>query len=358
MPLRSLIVQRLHNQRLAGPAFNSPDEVLRWFGAVQAQDYLGALWGVGMRVRDASEQGVEQAIAERKIIRTWPMRSTLHFVPPKDVRWMLKLLTPRIVARSRTRYRQLELDDAVFTRSRKILEKSLSNEKQLSRGAIYKLLEAAGIPISTNRGWHILSRLAQDAVICFGPRQGKQLTFVLLEEWVPPAKELDREAALAKLASRYFTAHGPATLYDFVWWSGLKVSDARAGLELVKSSLEEQRINGQSYWFRPNEVSAQPSATAHLLAAYDEYMIGYKDRSALIDPAHLHLLDPVRSIFSARVLVNGKIAGMWRRTFAKKSVIISPILFARLKPAEQHALSMAVDQYRRFLNLPAILQND
>ena len=129
------IIQRLHNQRLAGALFQSPDEVVRWFGAVQAQDYLGSLWAIGMRTQNATEAAVEKAITARTIVRTWPMRSTLHFVPPEDLRWMLKLLTPRVIARSQARYRQLELDDSTFTRSRKLCEKALEDEKQLSRGS-------------------------------------------------------------------------------------------------------------------------------------------------------------------------------------------------------------------------------
>src|SRR5262249_26765744 len=185
----NFIHQRLHNQHLAGSSFSSPDEAVRWFGAVQAQDYPGSLWAIGMRVQNATESAVEQSIAERKIIRTWPMRSTLHFVPPEDVRWMLKLLTPRVIVRSQARYRQLELDDGVFTQCRKLFEKALQGGKQLSRDAMYKVLLAEGISTSESRGLHILGRLAQDGVICFGSRQGKQQTFVLLHEWVPEAKE-------------------------------------------------------------------------------------------------------------------------------------------------------------------------
>jgi hypothetical protein len=352
----NLIHQRLRNQSLAGSPFESPDAVVRWLGAVQAQDYLGSLWAIGMRMQDGSEAAIEQAIAERKIIRTWPMRSTLHFVSPEDVRWMLKLLTPRVIVRSQARYRQLELDDTVFTRSRKLFEKALRDGKQLSRGAIYRLLEAAGISASDTRGLHILSRRAQDTIICFGPRLGKQQTFVLLDECVPSAKEMDKQQALVELARRYFTAHGPATLYDFVWWSGLTVTDARAGLELAKPSLAEEHINGQSYWLGQNGFSAKQSTIAHLLPPYDEYTVGYKDRNSLIDPTHVKLLDPVRSIFSPTILINGKIVGMWKRTLEKKSVAISRTLFTGLKPAEERAFNMVASQYGRFIGMPFLLR--
>jgi len=220
------------------------------------------------------------------------------------------------------------------------------------------VLEGGRISATAGRGLHILSRLAQDGIICFGPRQAKQQTFVLLDEWVPAAKEVDREAALAKLAERYFTSHGPATLYDFVWWSGLTVADARAGLAMLGSRLLEERINGQSYWVGSAGLSAKQSTTAHLLPSYDEYTVGYKNRSALIDSAHVKVLDPVRSIFSPTILINGRIVGMWKRTFEKKLVVISPVLFSRLKPAEERGLSKVANQYGRFLGSQIALRTD
>ena len=356
MSSKILIHRRLHNHHLIGPLCKTPDQVVRWFGAVQAQDYLGSLWGIGMRSANANEAAVEEAIAERMIIRTWPMRNTLHFVPAEDVRWMLRLLTPHMVARSRTRYRQLELDDAVFTRSRGIFEKILRDGRQLTRGAIYKVLEEAGISTAQSRGLHILGRLAQDGLICFGPRQGKQSTFVLLDEWVPPAKEMDREATLAELARRYFTSHGPGTLYDFLWWSGLRAADARNALDAAKSYLVQERINGSINWLAPNGLHVKRSMVAHLLPPYDEYTVGYKDRSALVDASHLKLLDPVRSIFAPVILINGKIIGTWKRTFEKGFVVISPFLFARLNASEQNALGHTAEQYGRFVGLSVVMR--
>ncbi len=271
---------------------------------------------------------------------------------------MLRLLTPRMIARSRTRYRQLELDDAIFTHSRKLFEKSLRDGRELTRGAIYKVLEGAGISTAQSRGLHILGRLAQDGLICFGPRQGKQLTFVLLDEWVPAAKEMDREAALAELAGRYFTSHGPGTLYDFVWWSGLTAADARSAIDAAKSYLVQECINGSIHWLGPNGLEVKRSVVAHLLPPYDEYTVGYKDRSALIDASHLKLLDPVRSIFAPVILINGKIVGTWKRTFEKRAVVISPFLFDRLNAGEQNALGHTAEEYGRFVGLSVLMKQD
>ena len=146
---------------------------------MQAQDYLGGLWAVGLRTKGATEASVEDAVARRAIVRTWPMRGTLHFVAADDVRWMLPLLTPRVIAGARSRYRQLEMDDAVFTKSARVAERSLVGGKVLRRDALYELWNTAGIPTHDSRGLHLLGYLAQTGLICFGPRDGKQHTFTL-----------------------------------------------------------------------------------------------------------------------------------------------------------------------------------
>src|SRR5262245_18581978 len=295
---------RLHNQQITQTSLEKPGELVAWMGAVQAQDYLGALWAVGLRMRDATEEMIEQAIADRTIIRTWPMRGTLHFVAPADVRWMLELLTPRVIARCRGQYRSAELDEAVFSHSCDVLVRALQGGKRLSRNAIYKALDAAHISTANQRGLHILGRLAQDGIICFGPREAKQQTFVMLDEWVPVSKSLEGDEALAELAKRCFSSHGPATLQDFVWWSGLTIADAKAGLEMVKPQFIQEVIDGQDYWF----VSSLPvvkdlSPTAHLLPVYDEYTVAYKDRSAVLAPEHAKRSG--NGIFSPSIIVDG-----------------------------------------------------
>ena len=233
-----ITLERLRTQRLAGAGFSTPADVVRWFGAVQAQDYPGALWAVGLRTAGATEADVEQAVAARAIVRTWPLRGTLHFVAPEDVRWMLTHFAPRTIARAALRFRQLELDERTFARAAAVFVKALHGGRAVSRPRLYELLERAGIATRDNRGLHILWRCAHDRLICFGAREGKQQTFALLDEWVPPARTLDRNEALGELARRYFTSHGPATLADFTWWSGLSAADARAALASARSQLQ------------------------------------------------------------------------------------------------------------------------
>src|SRR5436190_12459377 len=246
---KEIALQRLVHQQIAQPTFAHPSEVVAWLGAVQAQDYLGALWAVGLRTPGATEQTIEQALAEKTIVRTWPMRGTIHFVAAADVRWMLELLAPRVVQRTRSRRAELGLDEDVIAASAKVIAGALEGGKQLPRNAIYELLEQAKIATASSRGLHILGRLAHDQLICYGARAGKQPTFALLDEWAPHAKSLPHDQALATLAQRYFSGHAPATMQDFMWWSGLTTKEAKAGLAAIEGQLEHTSIDGQEYYF-------------------------------------------------------------------------------------------------------------
>lgn len=342
--------QRLASQSIVGTSFEKPGEVVHWLGAVQAQDYLGSLWAIGLRMRAAVEAEVERAIADRKIIRTWPMRGTLHFVAAADVRWMLRLLTPRVVAGSAGRLRrEFDLDEAAFARSRDALARALEGGKQLARNSAYEVLEAARIPTAGGRGLHILSRLAQDGFLCFGAREGRQQTFALLDEWSPPAgMVLERDEALAELAARYFRSHGPATLEDFAWWSGLKAADARAALEMAKSQLVREEIDGRAYWLAASATVVKGrTPRVHLLPAYDEYTVAYKDRGAVLDPAHTK----EAGILSPVIVADGQVVGTWKRAFEKDAVRITPGPFRKFNAAETRAFDEAAGRYRKFLGL-------
>jgi len=343
MTRNDLVQARLLNQQIASSAATEPSQVVTALGAMQAQDYAGALWAIGLRLPDATETSVEQAIAARAIIRTWPMRGTLHFVAAADVGWMLPLLTPRIVARSARRRRQLDLDNATLARSRDLFILALQGDRQVERGALMDLLEAAGISTAGQRGYHILSHLAQTGLICLGPRAGKQDTFALLAEWGPPAREMERDEALAKLAQRYFSGHGPATLQDFVWWSGLSVADARTGLALVSPQLEQRVVDDRTYWMPPAAAPAPGSSpSAYLLPSFDEYLLGYRDRSAVLDPMHVQKITPgSNGVFRPIVVVDGQIVGTWKRTLKKNTVAVVLDPFAPLSQAETQALTLA-----------------
>jgi hypothetical protein len=347
---------RLHNQHIARATFEKPSEVVAWLGAVQAQDYLGALWAVGLRMRNAVEAGIEDALANRTIIRTWPMRGTLHFVAAADVRWMLELLTPRVVANNAQRLlRQFGLDEAAFARSKDLVARALQGGKQMTRNAMYEAIDTGGVSTAGQRGLHILWRLAQDGVICFGAREGKQQTFALLEEWAPKAKRMGRDESLAELAKRYFTSHGPATLQDFAWWSGLATVDATAGLEMAKRFLGQETINGQTYWLASSTPATKDSSpTTYLLPAYDEYTVAYKDRSAALNPKYAKLPNYGHGIFNPTIVVDGQVVGTWKRTLKKDTLAVSPSPFTKLKPAETRAIAEAASRYGKFLGASVV----
>ncbi len=272
--------ERLHNQHLVSPPVTTPADVVRHLGAVQAQEYHVAKWALGLRMDGATDSLVEDAFTAGHILRTHVLRPTWHFVTPSDIRWMLALTGPRVQTTLASYYRKLELDAVTLKRCTRILVRALQGGRHVPRAPLRAALEKAGIATGSMRFGFILLHAELTAVICSGPRAGKQFTYALLEERVAPAAPLAREDALAELTRRYFISHGPAQLADFVWWSGLRAGDARAGIELAGSRLARETIGGATYWFAAAGAARPPSRAAHLLPIYDEYLIAYKDRSA------------------------------------------------------------------------------
>jgi hypothetical protein len=343
---------RLFNQGITLANFDNPAQVVFHMGAVQAQDYLGALWSLGLRMKEATQAAIEQAITARSIVRTWSMRGTLHFVATNDVRWMLKFLTPRIIAGNASRYRELELDDETFRRSEKVISKALVGGKQLTRQEIFEALERENISSKGQRGIHILGRLSQEGLLCFGAHLGKQPTFVLLDEWLPPSKDWSIEEALAELTLRYFTGHGPATILDLERWASLKKSEARTGLEMVKSQLRQEKVNGQTYWLPPVGIDElKQEQEIYVLPGFDEYLLGYKDRSAVLEPEHFQKIVPGgNGMFMPTIISNGRVVGSWKREVKKDKLLITPAPFNTLSPAETLTFRVAAERYGHFMN--------
>lgn len=339
--------KRLHNQHIAVADFEKPAEVVRWMGAVQAQDYAGALWAVGLRMRNAVAADIEQAMADGAIVRTHPMRGTWHFVAAEDIRWLLNLMAPGRIASNALWYRRLELDEATFVKSNAVFAQTLSGGNQLTRRELAASLKQAGISTEGLRMTFLLHRAELEGVICSGARRGKQFTFALLDEIVPVSQTLERDEALAELAQRYFTSHGPATLQDFMWWSGLAAADARASSEMVKPQFIQEIISGKTYWLAPSTPTTKvTSPTAYLLPPYDEYTVAYKDRSAVLDPAYTQQAG--YAIFGPTIALDGQIVGNWKREFKKDAVIITTSPFTSLSEAHNQAIAAAIDHYRRF----------
>lgn len=339
------MIDRLANQQIIRPRFTTAAELVDWMGAVQAQEYAGGIWAVGLRLADSLEADIERAIAGRSIVRTWPMRRTLHLVPAADVRWMLRLLTPRLLRSSAGRYRALGLDDAAFTRSRRLLGRALAGGNRLTRQDAYAVLEQGGVSPAGQRGFHVLSHLAQQGLICFGPREGRQPTFVLFEEWVPAAREVSRTEGLATLAARYFRSHGPATVRDFAWWAGLPLRDAREAMEAAGPGLDRRPM--------PKARSAKPAAV--LLPPWDEYLVGYRDRAAALGhlpPDHPRLAG---AIGIPLILVDGRVRGAWRRALTPSQARLSLEYWGRVTAAERQAVERAALRYSRFLEKDLLL---
>jgi hypothetical protein len=347
---------RLINQHIADRPFAHAEQVVAWLGAMQGQDYAGTLWAIGLRMQEATEQTIEQAVADRRIVRTWPMRGTLHFVAAQDVRWLLHLLAPRMIAQAAGRYRQLALDEATFAASQEIFAKVLQGGKQVTREELYQSLEQAHIATTGQRGYHLLVRAAQDGVICFGAPAGNQQTFTLLDEWIAPTKPLLREEALAELARRYFTSHGPATLADLMRWAGITAAEAKMGLAAVEQALIRETLDGLVYWMSPNSIDTPRNATElSLLPGFDEYILGYGKRDAVLDPAYAQAICPGgNGVYYPTIVVDGRVVGTWKRVLKKGKVQITPAPFPSLPTVADEALTAAAERYAAFLGLPLL----
>lgn len=329
-----------------------------WLGAVQAQDYAGAKWAIGQRTKDATDAAIEQAFTNGSILRSHLLRPTWHFVTPADIRWIIQLTAPRVHAANAYYYRKTGLDASTVKRSNSAMAKALRGGNQLTRTEIASALEKAGITTDGElRMSYIMMRAELDGIICSGPRRGKQFTYALLEERVPQVKALKRDEALAGLVTRYFPSRGPATLQDLIWWSGLTMTDAKRGIEMVKSRFLHEVIGDQTYWFAESASPAKEVfPTAYLLPNYDEYFIGFKDRSAIGEVVRRSNLDENDPAFIAYVvIIDGQIVGGWKRTLKKDAVIVELNLITNLTKAEQQAVADAAGRYGAFLGLPVEL---
>lgn len=345
---------RLHNQRLVRTDLTNPVDVVSWLGAVQSQDFAGGKWAIGLRTKGLVEADVERAFTDGSILRTHVMRPTWHFVTPADIRWMLALTAPRVRALMAYNDRQVELDKATIKKSHDVLIKTLQGGKQLTRAELGAALQRSRINTDELRLTHLAMHAELDGVICSGARNGKQFTYALLEERVPPARILNHDEAVVELARRYFQSHGPATAKDFGWWSGLSAADVKLGMDAIKSEFEQEIINASTYWFiEPAQKAKSRGNKAYLLPNYDEYTVGYTDRNAIFDMSHSSKLDSRGSVLAQHVILTaGKIAASWKRTLKTKSVSMEATLFRTLNKTETHALVEAAERYAAFLGLP------
>jgi len=350
---------RLRAQQIERSEAATPRGVVSHLLAVQAQDYAAATWAIGLRLPGSTLLDVERAIANREIVRSWPMRGTLHFVAAEDARWMLSLLTPRILARAAKRERDLGLDAAVFARARELFGAALTGDRRLKRPDAMALLEAGGIHTTGQRGYHILWRLAQEGLLVVGPMQDRQQTFALLDEWVPAARSAydsaaPREELLAHLAKQYFAGHGPATVADLARWAGIPKAEAGAAATAASAGLESAEHDGERYWFDPRAADASKilgSGLVRLLPGFDEYMLGYTGRSHQLGEHAQAYGSRVASngMLAATIVVDGRAVGVWKRTLSARAVSFAVTEFRSLVPAERLGLAAEEARYAAFM---------
>ena len=345
--------RRLCSQRLVGPLFETPEAMVRHFGAVQAQDYAGAKWAIGQRTQGSVDADVEDALASGKILRTHVLRPTWHFVLPADIRWLLALTAPRVRAVSGYALRLLELSETTIGRANTVIARALEGGRHLTRNELAGVLAGAGIHASGARLGYVMMCAELAAVVCSGPRRGKQFSYALLDERVPASPVLRRDEALAELGRRYFESHGPALLQDFAWWSGLTMNDAKRAVALVEPDLEQARFGDKLFWFARSRPSAgRRSPVVRLLPNYDEHLVAYRDHTS----TRTGDMSRRAYVLGAHAVVsNGLVIGGWRRTLGPEHVEIDVTLLTELSSGERRALQRAAEHYARFLGLSAEL---
>lgn len=343
-----LISRRLSNQQIIGHRFAGPAELVNWLGAVQAQDYGAAKWALGLRFKSMIDDRVEAAFNAGEILRTHVLRPTWHFVSPADIRWMLKLTAPHVIGLQGYYSRKQELDAATFTKCNDLLGRALEGNKQLTREELTKVLNQAHINTDDLRLTIIMMRAELDGIICSGAKKGSQFTYALMDDRAPVQPELHRDEALAKLALIYFASRGPATVQDFAWWSGLSITDSRNALEMIKSQLINEVVDQQVYWFADHGTTATAVKNkTFLLPNFDEYIVGYQDRSAISDIKGVHPRHNL--LFSNTIVEGGQVTGTWKRVLKKDQVVMEINSFGTLSKNRLERIQIAARRYGKFL---------
>ena len=354
----AIAAQRLAAQQIARRAFTRPAELVAWMGALQAQEPLAARWAVGLRLGGrgaaAGAKAIEDALADGSVLRTHVMRWTWQLVTPADLHWMLPLVVPRLLARAARRHRELALDAATFRRAEAAFTQALADGAHRTRVELGAALRAAGVAPDGQRLGHLLGHAELQGLLCSGAPRGKQATWALLERRAPRAgATLTRDEALAELARRYFRSRGPATAADFAWWSGLAPAEARDGLAAVAAELASESIAGVTSWRarQASRVSAAALEDAFLLPAFDEYLVAYRDRSAVLSPGDARRINAGGGLLAPTVVVGGRIVGTWRRTLGRGVVTIALSLFGNPTPRDRARIGAAAERYGAFLGL-------
>jgi hypothetical protein len=344
----AVVRRRMHEQGLAGQGFGTPAQAVGYLGAVQAQEFGEAKWALAERVRDGTEAEVEGAFARGEIVRTHILRPTWHFVAATDLRWMLALSAPRVHQANRYVYSQVGLDDDLAALCHEVMAAALADGEPRTRTELAGALSATGVEDAEGvRLAYIVMHAELEGLICSGPRRGKQHTYALVSDRAPAGIELFGDEALAELTRRYFVSHGPATVKDFSWWSGLTVAQVREGLELVSGELScEEDEDGTPWYAGPSPAPDAGPAGCHLLSTYDELGVAYKDLRMV-----LRGQPPSDGLIERPVLIDGECVGSWRRTVERDSTTIQATMFASLSAPEREEVDDAAARFGASLEL-------
>lgn len=343
---------------LADSSIDSVLGVAQWFGAMQAQDLASAKWSFGARIAGLSEGDVDAAIRAGLILRTWPMRGTIHFVPATDTRWMLELTGVRTLTGAPRRRELLGLTEKDVNRAADVMAGELDGGKALRRPEALRLLAEGGVNVDGQRGYHVLWYLAQIGLTCIGPQDGKQQTFVLLTDWAPKQRKLDHDEALAELSLRYFRGHGPAPQQDLMGWAGITSAAAKAGIAACGDRLVTAPHGGRDFWMVAGAREAAASAAddrapaIHALPGFDEFILGFKDRSLIFEPANAQQVIPGgNGMFRSAIVDSGSAIGTWTRTIKKGRVEVDPLPFKKLTRLQAAGFGRSIRLYGDFLGL-------
>jgi len=350
MNFKNISNTRLITQQIAATTFTSPKEIVGWMGAMQAQDYRMAKWAIGLRLPGITDALIEDSFNEGGILRTHVLRPTWHFVSAEDIYWLLELSAPQMKCAMKSRDKQLGLDEKIFIKSNSIITKALSGGKHLTRTELMVKLEKAKISTNEQRLIHLMYYAELSCVVCSGKIIDGNQTYAMLEERVKKPKQIHRDEALAKLAERYFKSHCPATMEDFTWWSGLNITDAKHALEMIKKNFISETIKSKTYWFTDSiSIPEKTKSSLYLLPAFDEFIISYKDRTAVLEPAHHAKAFTNNGIFHPTIVMNGKAVGLWKRNIQKDKVILEAEFFEKASKTVRISVEKKFKLFSNFL---------
>jgi hypothetical protein len=357
MDARTALGLRMTSLLLRGGGPPTVAGVVSWFGAMQAQDVHSVLWSLGARLPGQTLAGVSSALEQREVLRTWPMRGTVHLVPAADAHWMLEVTGVRALAGAEKRRQTLGLDEKTAEQAVEILGAALAGGGRLTRSECLAALTAGGVEVSGQRGYHLLWYAAQRAVTAIAPHVGKEQTFVLLDEWVPAPFRPSREEALGLLALRYFRSHGPTTRKDFAGWTGLTMTDCKTGVAVAGDALATVEVDGVEMIVAA-DASPAPGDGWLALPGFDEYLLGFKDRSMMVDPGHLQAIIPGgNGMFRATIVRDGRVVAVWTRALTRKGVTVTVEPLVRLSAGDHRKVAGALEPYAAFLGLPLTVNN-